>query len=100
MACSNPCMRCAASRQASILADVTDGPSMAYQADIGIKLLMRSSYRTVAPYITKDGSYIRELMHPAVHGNRNQSVAEATVPARGRTALHLHRATEEIYHIT
>ena len=61
---------------------------------------MRSSYRSVKPYVTKDGSQIRELMHPSVHGNRNQSVAEATVPARGKTALHLHQVTEEIYHIT
>lgn len=51
-------------------------------------------------YITKDGSIIRELMHPAVHGNSKQSLAEATVPAGGKTSLHKHRLTEEIYHIT
>ena len=38
---------------------------------------MKSAYSSVPPYITKDGSTIRELMHPAVHGNRNQSFAEA-----------------------
>jgi hypothetical protein len=30
--------------------------------------------------VTKDGSGIRELMHPDRHGNRNQSLAEALVP--------------------
>ena len=42
--------------------------------------------------MTKDGSEIRELMHPAVHGNRKQSLAEATVAAgTARRALHRHR---------
>jgi mannose-6-phosphate isomerase-like protein (cupin superfamily) len=39
-------------------------------------------------------------MHPAVHGNRAQSLAEATVAPGERTALHRHRVTEEIYHFT
>jgi mannose-6-phosphate isomerase-like protein (cupin superfamily) len=60
----------------------------------------RSCYRDVAAYVTKDGSEIRELMHPSVHGNRAQSLAEATVPAGAKTFLHFHRATEEIYHFT
>ncbi len=50
-------------------------------------------------YVTRDGSLIRELMHPAQHPVRRQSLAEATVPAGGRTLLHLHRATEELYHV-
>lgn len=58
------------------------------------------SYATVPAYRTKDGSEIRELMHPAVHGNRAQSLAEATVPAGSRTLLHRHHRTEELYHIT
>ena len=57
-------------------------------------------YAAVCPYITKDGSEVRELMHPAVQGNRNQSLAEATLPAGTRTMLHRHLVTEEIYHIT
>lgn len=61
---------------------------------------MRQSYATVRPYVTKDGSEIRELMHPAVHGNRAQSLAEATVAAGTRTLLHRHGVTEELYHIT
>jgi mannose-6-phosphate isomerase-like protein (cupin superfamily) len=54
----------------------------------------------VPAFITKDGSEIRELMHPSVQGNRNQSFAEATVRPGMQTALHRHRLTEEIYHIT
>ncbi|RPJ77826.1 MAG: cupin domain-containing protein [Alphaproteobacteria bacterium] len=56
-------------------------------------------YEKIEPYITKDGSIIRELMHPAAHGNSTQSLAEATVPAGGKTFLHKHSASEEIYHI-
>jgi mannose-6-phosphate isomerase-like protein (cupin superfamily) len=54
----------------------------------------------VAPYLTKDGSLIRELMHPGHHGNRQQSLAEATLPAGTRTMLHRHERTEELYHVT
>jgi mannose-6-phosphate isomerase-like protein (cupin superfamily) len=57
-------------------------------------------YEKVEHYITKDRSEIRELMHPKVHGNANQSLAEAIVPVGGKTLLHKHMATEELYHIT
>jgi len=50
-------------------------------------------------YTTKDGSTIRELMHPAQHANRLQSLAEATVAPRSATQLHRHQQSEEIYHI-
>ena len=60
----------------------------------------RSAYRSIEPYVTKDGAEIRELMHPGVHGNRSQSLAEATVQPGATTALHQHRSSEEIYHIT
>lgn len=61
---------------------------------------MKTQYRDVEPYATKDGSEIRELMHPTVHGNRNQSFAEATINPGMKTMLHRHRVTEEIYHVT
>lgn len=61
---------------------------------------MKTAYSQIVPFITKDGSEIRELMHPSVHGNRNQSVAEATIAPGGETALHRHIAAEEIYHVT
>ncbi|WP_028587779.1 cupin domain-containing protein [Desulfocurvus vexinensis] len=60
---------------------------------------MKTSYALVPPYVTKDGSVIRELMHPAVHGNAAQSLAEATVEPASATALHRHPATEELYHV-
>ena len=61
-------------------------------------MIFKTEYEKFEPYITKDGSIIREFMHPSVHGNPNQSPAEATVPAGGKTLLHKHRITEEIYH--
>ena len=61
---------------------------------------MRSHYTKIPAYTTKDGSTIRELMHPSHHGNRNQSLAEATIPPGSKTRLHKHHETEEIYHIT
>jgi mannose-6-phosphate isomerase-like protein (cupin superfamily) len=60
----------------------------------------KTAYADIAPYPTKDRSEIRELMHPAVHGNRNQSLAEATVPPGAPTLLHRHRESEELYHVT
>jgi mannose-6-phosphate isomerase-like protein (cupin superfamily) len=59
----------------------------------------RTEYQRVKPYVTKDGSTIRELIHPSIHGSRNQSLAEATVPPDSRTRLHWHQITEEIYFI-
>jgi mannose-6-phosphate isomerase-like protein (cupin superfamily) len=62
--------------------------------------MTRSRYLDVPPYVTRDGSEIRELMHPAVHGNRAQSLAEATLRPGQRSFLHRHAATEELYHVT
>jgi mannose-6-phosphate isomerase-like protein (cupin superfamily) len=59
-----------------------------------------TEYRKIQPYPTKDGSLIRELIHPSVHGNSKQSLAEATVPPGASTALHRHVESEEIYHVT
>ena len=61
---------------------------------------MTSRYAETPAYVTRDGSEIRELMHPAIHGNRRQSLAEATVAPGTRTLLHRHAVTEEIYHVT
>ena len=59
-----------------------------------------STLETVQAYVTRDGSLIRELMHPQVHGNRAQSLAEAEVAPGESTQLHRHASTEELYHIT
>ncbi len=61
---------------------------------------MITRYQDIPNYITKDGSTIRELMHPDSHGNLKQSLAEATVPSGTQTQLHLHKQSEEIYYIT
>ena len=53
-----------------------------------------------SPYLTKDGSEIRELLHPTLHAVRHQSLAEAVVPPGSTTLLHRHRRSEEIYHVT
>ena len=61
---------------------------------------MKTRYADIPAYVTKDGSEIRELIHPDHHGARNQSLAEAIIPAGTRTLLHRHHRTEEIYHVT
>lgn len=60
----------------------------------------RSRLSEIAAYITKDGSEIRELLHPATHPVRNQSLAEAVIPPGTTTLLHRHRQSEEIYYVT
>lgn len=61
---------------------------------------MKTSYRAIVAYTTRDGSEIRELMHPAVHGNRQQSLAEAVIQPGEQTRLHRHMRSEELYHVT
>jgi mannose-6-phosphate isomerase-like protein (cupin superfamily) len=60
---------------------------------------MKTAREEITPYVTKDGSEIRELLHPAQHANKNQSLAEALVPVGCTTLLHRHDVTEEIYHV-
>lgn len=61
---------------------------------------MLTRYPHIPAFITKDGSEIRELMHPAAHRVARQSLAEARVAPGMETRLHRHVQTEEIYHIT
>jgi len=65
-----------------------------------MKNVDKTSYKSIRSYITKDGSSIKELMHPSTHGNANQSFAEATVSPGIKTQAHRHRKSEELYHIT
>jgi mannose-6-phosphate isomerase-like protein (cupin superfamily) len=53
----------------------------------------------LGPYVTRDGSEIREWVAPGMPGRR-QSLAEATVPAGRSTFAHFHRESEEIYLVT
>ncbi|MEK7303642.1 MAG: cupin domain-containing protein [Pseudomonadota bacterium] len=61
---------------------------------------MKTRYAAVPAFITKDGSEIRELMHPSTHDSRAQSLAEAIVAPGATTRLHRHPMSEELYHIT
>lgn len=64
----------------------------------------KTEYSALQAFITRDGSQIRELMHPsshaAEHGVQAQSLAEARVAAGSKTQLHCHHNSEELYHIT
>ena len=63
-------------------------------------MTIKTGYWNIHPYTTKDGSLIRELMHPDLHGNSQQSLAEALIAPGSTTLLHRHSNSEEIYHIT
>jgi mannose-6-phosphate isomerase-like protein (cupin superfamily) len=54
----------------------------------------------LTPFITKDGSEIRELLAHRNSAIRNQSLAEARLPAGASTQEHYHPLAEEIYFIT
>ncbi len=51
------------------------------------------------PFITVDGSEIRELLAHRNSCIRQQSLAEARLPAGAATTPHKHPRTEEIYYI-
>jgi mannose-6-phosphate isomerase-like protein (cupin superfamily) len=53
----------------------------------------------VEPFITKDGSEIRELLAHRNSCIRNQTLAEARLPRGASTTPHRHVRTEEIYYI-
>jgi len=64
----------------------------------------KTEYSVLHDFITRDGSQIRELMHPSSHADEHgvqaQSLAEARVAVGNQTQLHCHHLTEELYHIT
>jgi mannose-6-phosphate isomerase-like protein (cupin superfamily) len=62
-------------------------------------MAIKSEYNKIQSYSTKDGSQIKELMHPEIHGNKRQSLAEACIPIGSTTLLHKHKTSEELYHI-
>lgn len=53
---------------------------------------IRNRDRDAAPFVTKDGSTIREYLHTS-----RQSLAEASLEAGQSTRRHYHAASEEIY---
>ncbi len=54
----------------------------------------------VTPFITTDGSEIRELLAHRTSAIQHQSLAEARLPVGGSTQEHFHPRAEEIYYIT
>ena len=42
-----------------------------------IMKIIKTEYDKIKPYITKDGSIIRELIHPNAHGEVKQSLGSA-----------------------
>ena len=60
---------------------------------------MKTGYAEIEPFVTKDGSMIRELMHPGQHAPSTMSFAEASIEPGGTTLSHFHRTSEEIYHV-
>lgn len=63
-------------------------------------MALRTRIKNITAYVTRDGSEIRELMHPAAQGNKAQSLAEAIVKQGQQTHLHQHHNSEELYFIT
>lgn len=55
-------------------------------------MLLRNRDRDAAPFVTKDGSTIREYLHTA-----RQSLAEASLEPGMSTQRHFHAEAEEIY---
>lgn len=53
---------------------------------------LRNRERDALPFVTKDGSTIREYLH-----TDRQSLAEATLGPNEATQRHYHAASEEIY---
>lgn len=60
----------------------------------------KTTITEIEPFTTMDGSIIRELMHPGIHGNQNQSLAEAIISVGHTTRLHKHHTSEELYFVT
>ena len=57
-------------------------------------------YKELEPFITKDGSEIREWAGRAAAPAVNQSLAEASLPPGAATTEHFHRLSGELYLIT
>ncbi len=57
------------------------------------------SLSAAEPFVTADGSTIRELFGLPTGGVEHQSLAEATLAPGQSTRRHHHRASEEIYFV-
>jgi mannose-6-phosphate isomerase-like protein (cupin superfamily) len=73
--------------------------SVASRVAASLKTMTVQNLSAEAPFTTKDGSTIRSVLDRTNAPVRNQSLAEARVPAGGRTARHYHKVAEELYFI-
>ena len=55
------------------------------------------SYAELEPFVSLDGSEIREWAGRVSAPAQNQSLAEAILPLAGATTEHYHRTSEELY---
>jgi uncharacterized RmlC-like cupin family protein len=60
---------------------------------------MRVKRGELEALVTKDGSWIREMIHPKKDGPGAMSFAEAVVPPDAETIAHAHETFEEIYFV-
>jgi len=59
-----------------------------------------TSYATIQPFVTLDGSEIREWAGRVWAPARNQSLAEATIAPGGASTEHRHHRSEELHLVT
>ena len=58
-----------------------------------------NSINDQTPFTTKDGSTITSILDESNAPVKNQSLAEATLPAKGSTQRHYHKKSEEFYYL-
>ena len=73
--------------------------SVAPRVAASLKTMTVQNLSAQPAFITKDGSTIRSILDRTNAPVQNQSLAEARVPAGGRTERHYHKVAEELYFI-
>ena len=64
-----------------------------------INVMHINSISDQTPFTTKDGSTITSILDESNAPVQNQSLAEATLPAKGSTQRHYHKKSEEFYYL-
>jgi mannose-6-phosphate isomerase-like protein (cupin superfamily) len=73
--------------------------SVAHRIAASLETMTVQNLSAQPSFITKDGSTIRSILDHTNAPVENQSLAEARVPAGGRTERHYHKIAEELYFI-
>lgn len=58
----------------------------------------RVPYASALPYTAADGSLVRELLHPEIHGALKTSLSEMVVAPFGESALYTHPGSDLTVH--